>query len=422
MTETEPLFYSQLSVFCSFFAILILHVGDLKFDSSDSSDGRSSSIRNFVMSKSAKLGVLLFLTISLFFDGFYENNLLTVGAPYNLEKTNVNIRIYHFVFVSKVGCTLLCWLFQFSYWMGQSEQDLMTDLPTGYNQERAVVSVDLPDIGEIEKQLTDALQPEPNKSASDRVMAEEVHATTPITNNVVLVLACVFVSWMHFAFMFAEAQMLTPNTKMTDSNIVAISANAICLFSSLMLVVLDAVKNGKHHVGLKYKNIFGIGNMEMGLSGGQFWIYWPPLAIMSFELLALSAWTQVYVGFDHMLLYLAFRVLCYVLVSNSTSCATWVQVNLYVTLLFLQSITFMVTTGGYHMDLGAKSNNTLSGPNVHYAMMMYFENADLHLRSYASNYTLLYDSTTQGNLAISCSAMILSGLTLLSAGLRCVGM
>jgi hypothetical protein len=312
--------------------------------------------------------------------------------------------------------------------MGQSETKFMENLPTGYNQTRAVVKletfgVDSKELGELEQQLTDALQPEPNKSAEERVKAEEVYAVKKITNDIVLTLGCVFVAWMHFAFMFIEAQMLTPGASRTDANIVAISANVVCLVSSIILIIIDATKDGgKHHVGLKHTNIFGGGVSDMGVSGGQFWIYWPPLAIMSYELLALSAWTQLYNGFDHMILYLAFRILCYVLVSSSTSCATWLQVNLYVTTLFLQTILFMPTTGGYHMDLGAKSNNTLSGSNVHYAMMLYFENTDLQVRSYAANYTVLVDSTTQGKLALTCSAMILSGLTLLSSGLRCVGM
>lgn len=418
----------MVAVFSSWIAILILHAGDMKPGASESSAKNSGYFRNMVTSRVAKILVLLFLSVGLVFDGMYEGNLLTVGALYNLEKTNVNIRIYHLAFICKVGCTLLCWFFQFSYWMGECEEPRkpLTELPTGYNGERQ--TVELPFVGDsdmisdAEKLMTSTLQPEPGKTAVQRAEVEQVYAVKDITNAIVLVLGGAFVAWMHFTFMFIEGQMLTPNTPLTDGNIIAITANVVCLVSSILLVIIDATKYSKTHVGLKLSGIFGSKETDdNGLTGGQFWIYWPPLAIMAYELLALSAWTQLYNGFDHMIVYLAFRILCYVLVAKSTSCATWLQTNLYVTTFFLATILFMPTTGGFKMDLGEKSNNTLSGPNVHYAMMMYFENTDMHIRSYATNYTVLVDSTTQGKLGVTSSALILSSLTLLSSGLRCMG-
>lgn len=419
----------MVAVFSSWIAILILHAGDMKPDATESSAKNRGYFRNMVASRGAKILVLLFLSVGLVFDGMYEGNLLTVGASYNLEKTNVNIRIYHLAFICKVGCTLLCWFFQFSYWMGEREvpHKLLKDLPTGYNGERQTVELpfvgDSADINKLEMNMVSVLQPEPGKTAAQRVVEEDVFAVNDITNAVVLALGGAFVAWMHFTFMFIEGQMLTPNTPLTDGNIIAITANVVCLVASILLVTIDATYFKKTHVGLKLSGIFGSKETDdNGLTGGQFWIYWPPLSIMAYELLALSAWTQLYNGFDHMIVYLAFRILCYVLVATSTSCATWLQTNLYVTTFFLATILFMPTTGGFKMDLGEKSNNTLSGPNVHYAMMMYFENTDMQIRSYATNYTVLVDSTTQGKLGVTSSALILSSLTLLSSGLRCMGL
>jgi hypothetical protein len=407
MAETEPFFFSHLATFIGGVAILTL------FGRGEWTGGCGGSLAAFAVALS-KASIIAFLFVVLVMGGMYVGNMADSFAVGLANEAQLNIRRFHFLFANFVGCfavTLGFWFVDLNHERENTGESVpINNLPSFYNEDDIVVTGDgylasaATAVADTEKQVRVALRASPGVNSESRARKENVHvAAHPIG---VLGLAFVFTTWMHAVFIAIEAHLfLADRPEMTQSNIVAVTANVIVWLFSWVSMIRD---NKRNLVGVKSYSLFSAGSVDTGFDGHQFWIYYPPASILAFELLSFSAHIEFFNGIDHMILYLSFVGLCYVLVSFTTSCATWLQIRVYITTMFLLSCIFYPAVAAYNTDIGFKVNNTISGVNTHFGMMDFWGGSErtLGYKTYHTNFTVATDMSTTGSLAYSSTALI----------------
>jgi hypothetical protein len=298
-----------------------------------------------------------------------------------------------------------------------NEDEKVSDLPLGYDLNYSYEDGKLATIDEITSEIEKLAEVNP-KNALNRSRYEDVVKVTDSVSSMVVFSTILFLGWMHAMYVVVATQVIIPgrNGVMTNSNIISTTANVVCFVAVCASFIVDSFfEKSKTLVGIKFDNLFGFhgGNKEeeemVSLSGVQFWVYLPWLAILSFELLTLSCMLEFYNGIDHMIVYLGFVILGYVMVAYTTSCATWLEIRVFLTLIFYSSALFYPAV----IDVVAntfpeKSNNTLSGDNVQYSILDYWGNSDLQYRTYFPNGTISSEMTETVATAISSTALCTS--------------